>query len=173
MINNVNLIVCCDANYGIGLKNRLPWKNSAEMTLFRSKTIGNKNNCVIMGRNTAKSIPKSNYPLKDRYNCVLSSTMKETHKMEHVVTNVDDLINWIKNTEFDKYWVIGGKQMYDLFLHHDKISVNEIHISILDETYECDTMFNASVLEDYSLISSWRNIKEAGFTHYEYSKKKT
>ena len=58
----VKLIVCCDKNYGIGYNNKLPWYIPEDMKIFRDKTIGNKNNCVIMGRKSANSIPSKYFP---------------------------------------------------------------------------------------------------------------
>ena len=59
MLNNIKLIVCCDSNYGIGYENTLPWNVPEDMKIFREKTIGNKSNCVIMGKKTYQSIPKN------------------------------------------------------------------------------------------------------------------
>ena len=79
MLNNIKLIVCCDTNYGIGYENTLPWNIPEDMKLFRTKTIGNKNNCVIMGKKTYESIPKKYFPLSSRYNCIVSSSLTKIH----------------------------------------------------------------------------------------------
>ena len=79
----LKIIVCCDNNYGIGNKNDLPWKIKSEMEIF--KTIGNGNNCVIMGSKTYMSIPSQFRPLKER--------------MNYVMTNNKDIINDIKDKD--------------------------------------------------------------------------
>ena len=66
MFKSLKIIVCCDAKEGIGFEDKLPWNIAEEMRLFRDKTIGNKNNCVIMGRATFESIPEKYRPLKER-----------------------------------------------------------------------------------------------------------
>ena len=70
----LNIIVCCDNKMGIGKNNKLPWNISSEMKLFKEKTIGGGNNCVIMGRNTHLSIPKKYRPLSRRHNCIVSTS---------------------------------------------------------------------------------------------------
>ena len=57
-----NLILAMDKNGGIGKNSSLPWPHHKEdMKQFRDKTIGEGNNCVIMGYNTYISI--GNKPL--------------------------------------------------------------------------------------------------------------
>ena len=56
----MNIVVAACKNRGIGLKNKLPWNLSKEMKYFKKLTIGEKNNAVIMGKNTWLSIPEKN-----------------------------------------------------------------------------------------------------------------
>lgn len=167
----LNIIVCCDNKYGIGINNKLPWNNKDEMNLFKNKTIGEKNNCVIMGKNTYKSIPKKYFPLKNRTNIILSSTMnKNDIKEDNVIihNNHYEIIEYIKKNNHDVYWIIGGTSIYEFFLSYYKEIINEIHISILNENYNCDTFFpkiNNTIFE----------IKEKiifdSFVHYVYKNK--
>jgi dihydrofolate reductase len=65
-----NLVVCVDNNYGIGLKNNMPWKLSKDLKYFKDITTikkddGSKPNVVIMGNNTYNSIPNEYKPLKE------------------------------------------------------------------------------------------------------------
>lgn len=137
------MILCCDAKEGIGFENKLPWKIPEEMKLFRDKTIGNKNNCVIMGRATFESIPEKHRPLKDRYHYVLSKQGDINygdHPNVQVIQSFDILLETIASTTFDEYWIIGGKSIYEAFLVDTMIQhVDEIHISILNNRYNCDT----------------------------------
>ena len=70
---NFKIIVAVDKNLGIGLKNSLPWKFKSDMHFFREMTIGDKNNAVVMGKNTYLSIGKN---LSNRENIVLSTSLK-------------------------------------------------------------------------------------------------
>lgn len=167
----LNIIVCCDNKYGIGIDNRLPWRDKDEMALFKDKTIGQKNNCVIMGKNTYMSIPKKHFPLKNRTNIILSSTMRKGDINEenvYVHNSHYEVIQYIKNSNHDNYWIIGGSSIYDFFLMHYKEIINEIHISILNTNYNCDTFFP-------KINTSYFQIKEKimfdSFIHYVYANK--
>ena len=145
-MKKIKLIVCCDSKGGIGFKNTIPWKVPEDMKIFKNKTIGNKNNCVIMGKNTCLSIPKKYFPFNERVNCVLSSSYT-TEQDVTVQRNEKNLFKWIEETNYDTYWIIGGKMIYELFLEAN--IVDEIHISLLKKEYNCDTFFELNILKDY------------------------
>ena len=68
----INIIVAYEKNGGIGLNNSIPWKITSDLKKFKNLTIGNKNNALIMGKNTWLSI-KKNLPFRD--NLILSSSL--------------------------------------------------------------------------------------------------
>ena len=160
-MKNIKLIVCCDSKGGIGFQNRIPWNIPEDMKIFKKKTIGNRNNCVIMGKNTCLSIPKKYFPLNERDNCILSSTYIED-KDTIVHRNKENLLKWIQETKYDTYWIIGGKMIYELFLREN--IVNEIHISLLEKDHKCDTFFELNSLKDYVEIED-TYYKDSGFSH--------
>lgn len=162
----VKLIVCCDKNYGIGYNNKLPWYIPEDMKIFRDKTIGNKNNCVIMGRKSANSIPSKYFPLKDRYNCVLSRSLTSQENVR-IIKNEDEMLEFIFQGKYDTYWIIGGSEIYNLFLN--KSYVDEIHISILKDSWNCDTYFDKNTLNQYVKIEE---SEYELFNHYVFKKKK-
>ena len=82
----MNLIVAYCKNRGIGFKNTLPWKLSLDMNRFKKLTIGNKNNAVIMGRNTWESLPLKYKPLPKRTNIIL--TTKADYRLNTIDPNV-------------------------------------------------------------------------------------
>jgi dihydrofolate reductase len=140
------IIVCCDRNFGIGYQNNIPWTNTDDLKLFRDKTIGHGNNCVIMGSRTYKSIPDKFCPLPFRHNYVLSSSSSESlfkkkSQQHSLLHHKRDIINLLQNEQYEEYWVIGGQSVYELFLTKLVDYVSEIHISILEESYSCDTFF--------------------------------
>jgi dihydrofolate reductase len=166
-MNKINLVVCVDNNLGIGKSNTLPWHVPEDMKLFKSKTIGNGNNCVIMGKNTFYSIPKKYFPLNNRHNVILSSSLKHAtlfnylrenfdthgyytnpHEQVSLCRNMDNLLHFIKTSNYDTYWIIGGEALYKTFLQHYSNHIYEIHMTILPEKYNCDTFFPS--INDYS-----------------------
>ena len=142
----VNIIVCCDTRYGIGYKGKLPWNIPEEMKHFKEKTTQGTN-CVIMGKNTYYSIPKKYRPLKNRSNCILSSSMNKSdlsydEKDVRIFNTHFDLIQFIQKQEYDNYWIIGGESVYHFFLTHYSCLISEIHLSIIKNIYNCDRYFN-------------------------------
>ena len=167
----LNIIVCCDNNYGIGKNNGLPWCIKEEMRLFKNKTIGNNNNCVIMGKNTYESINTKYFPLKNRKNIILSSTLNELEiKNDNVIlcNTHYDVIEYVKESNHDVYWIIGGSQIYQFFLNYYNNIINEIHISVINKNYLCDTFFPK--IND-SIFELKETQKYDSFIHYVYSKK--
>ena len=45
---NINIIVAYCKNNGIGYNNNMPWKIKSDLQKFKSMTIGNNNNAIIM-----------------------------------------------------------------------------------------------------------------------------
>jgi dihydrofolate reductase len=168
----INIIVCCDINNGIGVNNTIPWHIKEEMKIFKEKTIGNKNNCIIMGRNTFESIPIKYLPLINRTNWVLSNKSKNElvnqnikYKEVDIFNSHFQLIHNIVNTNFDTYWIIGGETLYKLFITHYYELLNEIHISILHTQYDCDVFFPEISKSKFTQIYTK---KYDNFTHYIY-----
>ena len=102
----IAMIVAMDEGGFIGKGNGLPWNIPSDMSRFKSLTIGDGFNSVVMGRRTWDSLPESFRPLPERVNIVMS-----------------------RDTAFaegsDELWVIGGAEIYSMFLDR----VEEIHIT--------------------------------------------
>jgi len=151
----INIIVACSRRNGIGLKNKLPWNLKHDLKNFQKKTIGNNNNCVIMGRKTWESLPGNNRPLDRRHNIIVSRTMRTSD--EYTVCNsIYDALQFSEKYKFDVTWVIGGTQVYDAVLH--SVKVDEVHITNIDNDIECDTFF-PDISNDYRRreASPWMN----------------
>lgn len=150
----VNLIACCDKDYGIGLNNRIPWDNKSEMQFFRRVTI---NNIVIMGRKTYESLPQKS-GLSDRLNIVITKnnyTKFGTPESVVFFQDIDSALDFISNLTVEncpKYYsqdvfAIGGKTIYTTFLKDysgiiDTVYLNQIHLK-----YECDKFFPIDLLQ--------------------------
>ena len=149
----INIIVAFSKNMGIGLNNSLPWNIPSDLKKFRDLTIGDGNNAVIMGKNTWNSLPLSY--LKKRDNLILSSTLnidksfvdEKTSKTYTVKSfcNIDNIIEYCSNKNYDNIWIIGGSKVYNEFLNYNNEIVNEIvneiYITYIDTEFKCDTFF--------------------------------
>ena len=115
------MIYACDENNAIGKDGDLPWRQSTDLQHFKQITMGSN---LIMGRKTWDSLPGM---LPGREHFVLS--MGEVEGVP--VISVDDALGM-------DGWIIGGGQIYELFLPH----VTELHRTIIDaRVNDADTFF--------------------------------
>jgi dihydrofolate reductase len=152
----LNIIVACDENYGIGKDNKIPWSNKEDLNHFYNCT---KGTCVIMGRKTWESLPHK--PLKERDNIVLSKTLI-TNECK-VFGDIIELTNYI--TKYNTVWIIGGSEIYNLFINH---KIDYIYITIQKGIYECDTFF-PNIWMNYEEISN-KSLNECSTLHIYKSK---
>jgi len=131
-----NIIVAFTQNTrAIGYQNGLPWPMIKEdMDHFREITTVTKDkekqNAVIMGKNTWLSIPQKYRPLKNRFNIVLTSTLKLDIP---TATSLNQALELCDSTKIEKIFIIGGERLY-----------NE---AIKD--YRCDKIYTTEILGDY------------------------
>ena len=117
----LGMIVACDRNGAIGKDGDLPWRQSTDLQHFKKITMGSN---LIMGRKTWDSLPGM---LPGRGHYVLSRGQVE----DITVITVEEALAM-------EGWIIGGGQIYEIFLPH----VNELHRTIIDaRVSEADTFF--------------------------------
>ncbi len=128
----IKMIWCEDLNHGIGKNNKMPWFIKKEMQHFRKETL---NKIVVMGRKTLESLNNNN-GLKNRTNIVLTKNKDLVlNQGLKKVTDINEVLTLAKNNEV---YIIGGKQIYELFLPY----ANELIVSKLSKDYNCDTKMN-------------------------------
>ena len=165
-----NLIVAFDSKRGIGRENQLPWYFPEDLKYFSKLTRGNKNNAIIMGKNTWQSLP--NKPLKGRDNLILSTQLnieENTPKNNYTKSfnSIDKLEEFCKSQRYDEIWIIGGAKIYNLFLNTNKIS--NIYATLIHEEYDCDCFF--PTLKDWKIISQEDKVsKETKISYLKYKK---
>ena len=144
-MKEINIIVATSTKYGIGYENKMCWNIPEELQNFRNITTSvadkNKMNCVIMGRNTWKSLP--NGALKNRLNVVLSKTLtNDIGNTESVIVkqNIQDAFEYIEQDDnIENAFIIGGAQLYNEVLENQIHRINKIYLSIIyDKDYRCD-----------------------------------
>ena len=131
------IIVAYGKNRGIGLKNKLPWPiNKKDMEHFKKITTGNKNNAVIMGRNTFESIGNT---LPNRFNIVVTSNPNINIPYVMTAPTLDKALDLTNDKNINDVFVIGGQQIYNSAITHKNLS--KVIATEFDFSPESDTFF--------------------------------
>ncbi|MGL4951892.1 MAG: dihydrofolate reductase [Mycoplasma sp.] len=151
----LKLIVCVDANNGIGKNNSLPWNIKAEMQHFKETTT---NHTIVMGRKTFDSIGRV---LPNRRNIIFSRNKNLEIDGAEVTDSIEFILDISKETDV---FIIGGQEIYNLFSEY----CDELIISRLKGIYDCDTSLTINYKffeqikkeqkEEFS-IEYWKTIK--------------
>ena len=141
-LKNLKMIVATSKNSGIGYKGTMPWYIPMDMKFFKKMTVGNGNNAVIMGNNTWASFPgKKHLPRRD--NLILSKTnaLCEERDGDNIIAfdEMDTLIDHCVRQKYDETWIIGGTQIYNMFIENPHLT--EIYKTHINHDFECDTFF--------------------------------
>ncbi|WP_026858040.1 dihydrofolate reductase [Jeotgalicoccus psychrophilus] len=141
----VSLIVAHANQNVIGFKGDMPWSLPADLKGLKKHTTGNT---IVMGRKTFETLGR---PLPNRRNVVL--TTDENFKAEgvDVIHSIDD----IKDLS-GKVFIFGGSTIYEQTMH----LVDEMYITVIDETFAGDTFFPAYDLNDWTIESSEEGIAD-------------
>ena len=136
---NFSIIAAVDQNRGIGINNQLPWRLPADLKHFNEITVGNKNNAVIMGLNTWKSLPEKFRPLPNRLNIVLSKE-KENNLPTDVLNfqSLDDALSFVEK-KVAEVFIIGGGMLYASTINHPACS--KLYLTEILQTFSCDSFF--------------------------------
>lgn len=131
----MEFIVAFDKNLGIGINNKLPWHIKKDMEYFNKLTF---NTNIVMGMSTYLSIPDKVKPLTHRYNIVLTNKNIVSQNKENLIyTNLKSLDFVLENSNYKKTMIIGGSDIYKLFM--DKCDI--IYATLIDKVYDCDKFF--------------------------------
>ncbi|AKC59707.1 dihydrofolate reductase [Blochmannia endosymbiont of Polyrhachis (Hedomyrma) turneri] len=134
---DISLIVALANERVIGKLGTIPWELSHDMLWFKYHTL---NKPIIMGRKTFDSIGKK--PLLNRFNIVLSrSLVQNRYASDLVFVSTPEEALWISakicNYFISEVMVIGGAQIYDLFLPY----VNHLYITYINMNVFGDVFF--------------------------------
>ncbi len=162
-----DLVVACDLNRGIGLKNGLPWRLPGDMKHFRDLTVTTVNpklqNAVLMGRKTWESIPLKFRPLPGRVNMVLTRNSDYNINPDATVAgSLESAMENLAELEIENYFIIGGAHLYEQAVHHP--SCNLLYLTEIQEKFECDAFF-PSFENLFTLISTSKTHQEHGLDY--------
>ena len=145
---DLNLIVAIGKDGAIGKNGSLIWKISDDLKRFKALTTGHP---VIMGRKTWDSLPKK--PLPNRRNIVLTRQKDFRPEGAETVNSADEAI---RLTEGETPFIIGGAEVYNLFLPY----ANSLYITEVND--RCD---NADAFLNLNLDKDWELIEESPINH--------
>ncbi|ALA47912.1 dihydrofolate reductase [Brevibacillus laterosporus] len=129
-MKNMIAITAMDSNNAIGKDDKLLCKLKDDLEYFRLVTEGH---IVVMGSKTFESIGgllpnriniiltrNKNYPIPKCANC-------------YIMHSSDDVLDFLKQQNDKKMFIIGGGQIYEEFLSYcDSLIVSHIHASFKD-----------------------------------------
>lgn len=129
----ISILVAVAENGVIGKDNKLLWKLSDDLKLFKNRTLGH---VVIMGRKTYDSIGK---PLPQRINIVISRN-PHLHLPGCIVeTSIEEAIEKAKQlTDKEEIFIIGGQKIYELA---EKLAT-KIYLTKVNAALEGDAFFD-------------------------------
>jgi dihydrofolate reductase/thymidylate synthase len=154
-----NVILATDSKNGIGNNGRLPWHCTEELAMFNLKTLGS---VLIMGRKTAQTLPT----LKGRIVYCLSKSLKNVRISNNnptIFRNFEDSITAAKKTG-KTIFICGGAELYKHVFENYKNQIDTVHMSIMKDSFECDTFFKANL--NGFVTTYTRTFDE--FVHHEY-----
>ncbi len=126
----VSLVVAVSENGVIGNAGGLPWHLPSDLKRFKAITLGKP---VIMGRKTWESLPKR--PLPGRLNIVLTRDTAYVAEGALVVSTVDDALRVARKSQPDEICVIGGAQVYQLFLPMaGRVYLSKVQLNVTGDT---------------------------------------
>lgn len=128
---NISLIFAKSSNHVIGNNNEIPWRLKDDLLNFKKITMGRH---IVMGRKTFDSLGKA---LPGRKNIVLSKNLTEI-KDGFCFDTVEKCITFAKENRETELFVIGGSQIYNLFLP----MATTIYMTKVHAVIEGDTIFD-------------------------------
>jgi dihydrofolate reductase len=128
MPSHLTAVVAMDAQRGIGIDNKLPWRLPEDMAHFKRTTTGHP---VIMGRKTFDSIGR---PLPNRRNIVITRNTDWRHEGVDVAHSVQEAIALAGDAPA---CLIGGAQVYA-----EALSLTQrLVVTEISKSFACDTFF--------------------------------
>jgi len=161
----LSLITAIASNGVIGKGHELPWHIPEDLKKFKSITTGKT---VVMGRKTYKSLNRPN-GLPNRRNIVISTDPDKCDELYGKNPNVDfwsydEFMSNDPHTDDQEYFIIGGAQIYELFLP----VVTKLYISYIHAEYDGDVYFpqTKSYPNDCWVVSELEEFDEFSFEIY-------
>ncbi|WP_246132340.1 dihydrofolate reductase [Paenibacillus hemerocallicola] len=152
---NVAMIAAMDRNRVIGKSNAIPWRLPAEQQYFKRITMGHT---VLTGRLNYEAMKR---PLAGRTNVVMTRDQAFAADGCEVVRTVDEALARYAGNANSPLFVIGGEQIYRLFLP----VAHTLYLTVIDETFDGDTYFPELDPAEWNEISRERGATDEQNRH--------
>ena len=127
---DIILIAAVGENGEMGHNNELLWHLPGDLPRFKTLTMGSP---IIMGRKTFDSIGRA---LPGRLNIVLSANINFEPAGVRVASSLEQSLELAENEKSGKAFVIGGGQIYKLFLPFaTSLEITEVADAPLADTF--------------------------------------
>lgn len=127
----LSFIVAMDEKGGIGKDNRIPWRLSADLKLFKTVTMGHT---LLMGRKTFESVGKI---LPGRVSIVLSRNEKQPAPGAIMARSFCEAVQLAEaNGEKELFIIGGGEVFHEALPLADQIYLTRVHVIL-----QCDVYF--------------------------------
>ena len=155
------LIAAVGENGEMGRNNELLWHLPGDLPRFKELTMGWP---IIMGRKTYDSIGRA---LPGRLNIVLTGNSDWSADGISVATSVDDALELAKQNQPEKIFVIGGGQIYKLFIAY----AQTLEMTEVKDAPVADTFFpNFSSAEFKETARTSISDSDPAFDYVSYTK---
>ena len=138
----ISIVVAASTNNVIGMNGELPWQLSDDLKRFKALTMGKP---IVMGRLTWQSIGR---PLPGRQNIVITRDPSYRAECCDVVASPAEALR--AAGDVDEVMVIGGGQIYDLFMP----KAGRIYLTRVKTELEGDAWFPNIDLAAWQLMST-------------------
>lgn len=143
----IDMILAIDKNRGLGLDNKLLYRNKDDMKFFKETSM--KYDYIVCGRKTYESVGN----LKDRKMIVLTHDREYKASEGVLAMNVEDFITFSR----DKHILcIGGAEIYNLLIH----AANKVFLTVIDDIREADAFVSEEFMEQLNTIGYTEIIRE-------------
>jgi dihydrofolate reductase len=152
----ISIIVAAAENGVIGAQGELPWRLSDDLRRFKAVTMGKP---IVMGRKTHESIGR---PLPGRQNIVITRQSGFEAAGCDVVDSKEAAL--AAAGEADEIMVIGGSQVYALFLPYaGRLYLTRVHAEV-----DGDAWFPELANEEWTLVAEEARTADER-NEYDYS----
>jgi len=154
----IEAIVAADNNGVIGLDNQIPWFLPDDLKFFKKTTMGHT---MLMGRKCWESLGK---PLPGRHHIVMTRDPLYVAQGIHVVHDLESAVQWARNAQAEKLFIIGGAEIYKLTEHLWDV----LYFTHVKAEVQGDTFFHQINWQAYNLIEEIEHEKDERHP-YEFS----